>query len=68
MGVPEKDNKFGGRVVEIRRIMVQGQPGHKVSKTPSQQKSWARRHTAVIPATWELLVGSLWSRLAQAKS
>jgi hypothetical protein len=25
---------------EIRRIMVQGQPGQKVSKTPSHQTSW----------------------------
>jgi hypothetical protein len=34
---------------EIRRIMVQGQPRQKVSKTPSQPISWAKWHMTVIP-------------------
>jgi hypothetical protein len=36
---------------EIRRTKVQGQPRQKISKTLSQQKSWAWWLTPVITAT-----------------
>jgi hypothetical protein len=35
--------------VEIGRLMVQNQPRQKVSKTPSEQKSWVRWFVLVIP-------------------
>jgi hypothetical protein len=53
---------------ETRRIVVQGQPGQKAPKTPSQPlASWVWWHTPVTPA----MMGSLGrsrSRLAWAKS
>jgi hypothetical protein len=41
-----------GSYVEIGRMAVQGQPGEKVSKTPSQptQAQWC---IPEIPASWE---------------
>jgi hypothetical protein len=36
--------------VEIRKIMVQGQPGKNVSKTPSQPANWVWWWHAVIAA------------------
>jgi hypothetical protein len=48
------------REVEIRRIMVQGQPGQKLSKTPSSQsisQAWWCR--PVVPATQEAVDGKM---------
>jgi hypothetical protein len=42
--------------VEIRRIMVQGQPGQKVSKIPSQPISQVSWFMTIIPARWEAKV------------
>jgi hypothetical protein len=38
---------------EIRRVMVQGQPGQKVNKTSSQPISQAWKCIPVIPTTQE---------------
>jgi hypothetical protein len=35
---------------EIGRNKIQGQPRHKVRKTPSQRKSWMWWHASVNPA------------------
>jgi hypothetical protein len=48
--------------VEIRRIMVRGQPGQKVSETPFQQISQTLC-VSVIQTTWEALQS--WSALAK---
>jgi hypothetical protein len=41
--------------VEIMRTVVQGQPGQKVIKTPSQQKSWVLWYVPFFSITWALL-------------
>jgi hypothetical protein len=46
---------------EIRRIMIQVQSRQTVSKTSSQQISWAWWHTTAIPATWQVKIGGWWS-------
>jgi hypothetical protein len=38
-----------------QKNQVQGQPGQKASKTPSQPISWVWWYTAVIPAPWEAM-------------
>jgi hypothetical protein len=43
--------------VEIKRIAARGKSRQKVSKTPSQQISWAWQYTPVIPAMWEVQIG-----------
>jgi hypothetical protein len=43
--------------VEIKWIMVQGQPEQKAGKIPSQQRNWAWWYTLAIPATQEAYVG-----------
>jgi hypothetical protein len=45
--------------VEIRRTAVWGQPGQKITKLPSQQKSQTWWHAPVIPTVWEAQVGGL---------
>jgi hypothetical protein len=37
---------------EIRRVIVRGQPGLKVLKIPSSNKSWVRWRVPVTPVTW----------------
>jgi hypothetical protein len=39
---------------KIGRITVGGQPGKKVGKIPSQQKSWMYWHMPIIPATGDV--------------
>jgi hypothetical protein len=39
--------------VEVRRIMVSGQPRKKITETSSQQTSQVWYYMPVVPATWE---------------
>jgi hypothetical protein len=39
--------------IEIGRLMVQGQPGEKVSVTPISANKPVYWHTHVIPVRWE---------------
>jgi hypothetical protein len=48
--------------VEIMRTVVQGQPGQKVIKTPSQQTARHCGPVFVIPTTGEALAGGVQSK------
>jgi hypothetical protein len=50
--------------VEIGRILVQGQPGEKVSETTSQPISGSLQHVLVISAMKEAQVGGSWSEVS----
>jgi hypothetical protein len=41
---------------EMGRIMIGGQPGQKVTETPSQLTSQARRFVVIMPVLSEVLV------------
>jgi hypothetical protein len=48
--------------VDIRRIVVRGQPWQKISETPISTNKQDVVVTLVIPATQEGEVGELWSK------
>jgi hypothetical protein len=48
--------------VQIRKIIVQGQPRQKVNETPFQQISQAWWFVSIIPVMGEVLVGGSQSK------